>query len=540
MKKSIILLISILSLTYSCSDSYLDETPYSSYTPETLKDSLGTEASLTGLHYLYGTIWTWSDQQGWLSVWQVGTDVASAAQEQGVEIPYYDYTKLTSSDRAASFIWQKCYGLINNANSIISDMENTSSGVKGLSDNGKKRASAEAKFFRGYAYNMLATLFGGVPLITEPTTGPKTDYVRASLDEVNALIISDLTFCTEYLPDIESVPSNSGGKMYGRANKFMAMQLLGEAYLRAGKPELAEPQLQSIISSGRFKLIKNRYGTKTDLPGDYYSDMFVYGNQRRSQGNTETIWTFEVENNSVVPGGFSDNPQQRRVWTAAYYNISGMVLCDSLGGRGLARLRLSDWTNYRLYKNGDIRNSPYNIRRKIYINNPTHVNYGKQVPYVGTDTIYNVCPHTSKWGAFDPNDTFGYATVKDWILMRLGETYLLLAEAQFKQGKTTDAANTINMLRERAFRNYPTEGKVSASDITLDFILDERARELIGEENRRMTLMRTGTLLERAKLNTTKYKPIVGLTETNTLLPIPLTEIQLNKDAVLEQNAGYD
>ncbi len=540
MKRNIILLISILLLTYSCSDSYLDETPYSSYTPETLKDSLGVEASLVGLHYSYGTIWTWSEQQGWLSVWQIGTDVASAAQEQGVEIPYYDYSKLTSSDRAASFIWEKCFVLINNANSIINDLENESSTIKGLSENGKKRASAEAKFFRGYAYNMLATLFGGVPLITTPTSGPKTDYVRAPLDQINDLIISDLIFSTEYLPDIESVPSNSGGKEYGRANKYMAMQLLGEAYIRTGKPELAEPQLQSIISSGRFKLINARYGAKTDLAGDYYSDMFIYGNQRRSQGNTETIWTFEVENNSVVPGGFSDNPQHRRVWTSAYYNISGMILCDSLGGRGLARLRLSDWTNYSLYQDGDIRNSQYSIRRKIYINNPSHANYGKQVPYEGTDTIYNVCPHTTKWGAFDPNDTFGYATVKDWILMRLGETYLLLAEAQFKQGKTTDAANTINILRERAFPNYPAEGKVSASDITLDFILDERARELIGEENRRMTLMRTGTLLQRAKLNTTKYKPIVGLTETNLLLPIPLTEIQLNKDAVLEQNPGYD
>lgn len=540
MKKGIILIISILLLTYSCSDSYLEEKPYSSYTPETLKDSLGVEASLKGLHYSYGTIWTWSDQQGWLSVWQVGTDVASAAQQQGVEIPYYDYTKLTSSDRASSFIWERCYVLINNANSIISDMESASSTVKGLSENGKKRASAEAKFFRGYAYNMLATLFGGVPLVTEPTSGPKTDYVRASLDDINNLIISDLTFSTQYLPDIESVPTNSGGKQYGRANKFMAMQLLGEAYIRAGKPELAEPQLQSIISSGRFKLIDKRYGAKADLAGDYYSDMFVYGNQRRSQGNTETIWTFELENTNTVPGGYSGSPQQRRVWTSAYYNISGMILCDSLGGRGLARLRLSDWTNYRLYKDGDIRNSQYSIRRKIFINDPANANYGKQVPYVGTDTIYNLCPHTTKWGAFDPNDTFGYSTVKDWILMRLGETYLLLAEAQFKQGKTAEAANTINVLRQRAFPDYPTKGKVSASDITLDFILDERARELIGEENRRMTLMRTGTLVERAKLNTTKYQPIIGLTKTNLLLPIPLTEIQLNKDAVLEQNPGYD
>jgi hypothetical protein len=101
-----------------------------------------------------------------------------------------------------------------------------------------------------------------------------------------------------------------------------------------------------------------------------------------------------------------------------------------------------------------------------------------------------LAPHTTKWYQFDPNDTFGFAMIKDFVLMRLGETYLLLAEAQVQQGKLQDAANTINVLRARAFPNYPAQGQVSASDMTLDFILDERARELIGEENRRMTLMR--------------------------------------------------
>jgi hypothetical protein len=83
--------------------------------------------------------------------------------------------------------------------------------------------------------------------------------------------------------------------------------------------------------------------------------------------------------------------------------------------------------------------------------------------------------------------------IKDFMMMRLGETYLLLAEAQVKQGKTAEAANTINVLRTRA--QAPL---VTADKMTLDFILDERARELIGEENRRMTLMRTGTLVDRA------------------------------------------
>ena len=126
--------------------------------------------------------------------------------------------------------------------------------------------------------------------------------------------------------------------------------------------------------------------------------------------------------------------------------------------------------------------------------------------------------------------------------MRLGETYLLLAEANFKNGDLQGAADAINELRKRAFVNYPASGMVLASQINLNFILDERARELIGEENRRMTLMRTGTLVERAlRLNSNDpARPISGLTNTHLLLPIPLREIQLNKDAVLEQNPGYN
>jgi hypothetical protein len=77
--------------------------------------------------------------------------------------------------------------------------------------------------------------------------------------------------------------------------------------------------------------------------------------------------------------------------------------------------------------------------------------------------------------------------------------------------------------------------------VTLDFILDERARELLAEENRRLTLMRTGTLVQRVTaLNPNSVQnPVTGLTDKALLLPIPQSEINLNKDAVLEQNTGY-
>ncbi|MFA6087709.1 RagB/SusD family nutrient uptake outer membrane protein [Mucilaginibacter sp.] len=522
----------------SCKKSFLDEKPFSAYTPLTVADSLGFEASLVGVYNHVSTIFSWADQQGWPSVWAVGTDIANAtANQQGVEVPYYNYASLTPTDGAAARMWNRDYILVNLTNTIIDGVENPSN--TSLSANGKKAVSAEARFFRAYAYNNLATLFGGVPLIEHALTGPKTDFKRAPIADVNNFIVADLVFAAASLPDIDAVKSNSKGKLFGRANKYMALQLLAEVYLRMNKNDLAEQAAQSIISSGKFSLIKARYGVKSSLPGDYYSDMFQYGNQRRSQGNTEAIWVLEQENPTSVVGGITDNPQQRRVWGAAYYNVAGMAIVDSLGGRGIARLRLSNWVLYGLFKGTDVRNSQYNIRRRYYYNDPAPAYkniYGKQIPFTGPDTLFKICPSITKWGAFDPNDTFGYAMIKDFILMRLGETYLLLAEAQLKQGKTAEAAASINALRTRAQAN-----QVTASQMDLNFILDERARELVGEENRRMTLMRTGTLVERAlRLNSNDpAKPITGLSAKNLLLPIPLGEIQLNKDAVIEQNPGY-
>lgn len=529
--------ILLLFVLPACKKSFLDETVYSSYAPQTLRDSLGLEASLNGLYNHYSNFHTRSDRQGWLSVWQVGTDIAYAAQQEGVEVPYYTYSLLNSNDAAASWMWTWCYRMINNANIIIQNAEDPS--LTAMSEAGKKAANAEAKFFRAYAYNTLATLFGRVPVVTQPISTPKTDFVRAPLDEVNKLIEEDLLFAAANLPDVGNISAktNSMGKAAGRANKYMAMQLLAEASLRMNKPAQAEQQALAIINSGKFSLVKTRFGAKVNQPGDPFSDMFVYGNQRRSQGNTEVIWVFEMEHKASVPDGFTGNPQQRRVWVPAYYQISGMKLTDSTGGRGLARLRLNDHVVYGLYEDKDMRNSHYNFRRSYWYNDPSNPDLlGKKVPYAGFDTIFRINPHTTKWYQFDPKDEFGYDMIKDIILMRLGETYLLLAEAQFMQEKFDDAAITLSTLRARS-----NASPITASQVNLDFILDERVRELVGEENRRMTLMRTKTLVTRAKRynSVSPINQMSGIEDKHLLLPIPLSEINLNKDAVLEQNSDY-
>jgi hypothetical protein len=542
MKKFIIILLStsfFILLLSSCKKSFLTETAYSSYSPEALKDSLGFETSLVGLYNQFSNFYTKADRQGWLDVWQAGTDIAYASQAEGIEVPYYKYELLISTDAAASYTWTWAYNIINNANIIIQNVEDP--GTEGLSQAGKDAIDGEARFFRGYAYNMLATCFGKVPLLTQPLAAPKTDFTRAPLDSVNDLIAADLNYAAAHLPDVGAVGAakNAGGKPAGRANKYMAMQALAEAYLRMGKADLAEQQAQAVISSNQFTLVTSRYGVKASQPGDPFSDMFIKGNIRRSQGNTESIWVMEIEDRRVVPGGYTGDPQQRRNWGAAYYQIAGMKICDSLGGRGIARLRLDNWVLYDLYEPNDMRNSPYNIRRHYWYNDPSPsyaAVYGKEVPYTGADTLFKICPSTTKWGQYDPTDEFGYDMLKDITIMRLGETYLLLAEAQFDEGKLPEAATTLNTLRARSGASA-----ISAGDVTLDFILDERARELLAEENRRLTLMRTGTLVQRVTaLNPNSVQnPVTGLTDKALLLPIPQSEINLNKDAVLEQNTGY-
>lgn len=541
MKRPIIYCLLLALVFAACSKKFLEEDVYSSYSPETLTDSLGFEASIVGMHNHFSTFFSYADRQGWPSVWQVGTDIAYATQPEGIEVPYYNYATLTSTDGAANFTWTWAYRMINNANIVIASAENPNLG--GMTQANKNSINAEARFFRAYAYNVLATCFGEVPLVRQPLSAPKTDFVRASLDSVNKLIEDDLLFAASNLPDIDNVKKAGGKSLYARTNKAAAQQLLAEAYLRMGKPAEAEVQCNAIISSGKFNLITARYGVRAGSPGDAFSDMFIYGNMRRNQGNREAIWVMEQENPTVVTGGITANPQQRRNWGASYKDISGLVICDSLGGRGIGRMRLNNWVVYDLYDAGDMRNSHWNLRRQYWYNDPAHPNYGQPVAYSGPDTLYKIAPHTTKWYEFNPNDVFGFAMIKDFILMRLGETYLLLAEAQFRQGKLPEAAASINELRTRA--NAPL---VTAADINLDLILDERVRELLGEENRRMTLMRTGTLVDRAeRLNTDKINPaygspvnqLTGITSKVLRMPIPQGEIDLNKDAVLDQNDGY-
>src|SRR5690606_11071955 len=272
MKKYIKIMALVVGLSgtclVACNDSFLEEEIKSAYTPESLNDALGFESALIGLYQQVSTFYTQSGNQGWLGVWQVGTDIVWPTQPQGIEVPYYEYDLLTPDDEAAFQTWRRAYNVIENANSIIYSAEHPTGGALNMTADELKLINAEARCFSARSYNLLATLFGGVPLVTEPISEPKLDYTRASLAQVDAQIEEDLLYASQNLPSIDNTPAEA------RVSRFAANQLFAKFYLRTGAPEKAEAQADLIIDSGKFQLVNERYGVKADQPGDPFSDMF--------------------------------------------------------------------------------------------------------------------------------------------------------------------------------------------------------------------------------------------------------------------------
>jgi hypothetical protein len=132
---------------------------------------------------------------------------------------------------------------------------------------------------------------------------------------------------------------------------------------------------------------------------------------------------------------------------------------------------------------------------------------------------------------------FGHSDA-DFPLFRLAEMYLIYAEATVRSGGNTGTAvNYINLLRQRAYGN--ATGNITAANLTLNFILDERARELYWEGFRRTDLIRYGVFTSNAYLWTWKggVKNGRSVQDIRALYPIPSADLNVNPN--LTQNPGY-
>ena len=143
--------------------------------------------------------------------------------------------------------------------------------------------------------------------------------------------------------------------------------------------------------------------------------------------------------------------------------------------------------------------------------------------------------YSRKWEVEMDYSTNDWNSQGDWhtvVHLRLADSYLLYAEALFMNGNGTEAAEWINKVRLRSGAS-----PIDAGQLSIDFILDERSRELVSEELRKITLLRTGKYLERTR----KYNPLSMhyVQDYHTLYPFPAIAIDANKDKVMDQNLGY-
>jgi len=562
--KPSLLLVVLLSILVACDeDEFLEEEPLDFYSPEnSFVEFEQIEAAVINLYAKYRQeFWGQGSVNASPRLMFYGTDLMMNDKDLGESPPDYSALLLPTEERIRN-VWVPCYEIIFDTNVIIGrvDAENSP-----LTEQQKSLLKGEASFFRALCYNMLANLYGGVPIMLEETQSPKRDFVRASRAEIYQQCANDLLFAVSTLPEISDVPDH-------RISKEVASHLLSEVYIALTQWDEAIAAATTVIDHPATSLMMNRFGTRvddTEFGGDVYWDLFRQGNQNRSTGNTEALWVLQFE--QLVDGGgdgqlLLERFSIPRLWRANVTNNDGSnVFLVGNGpntfyyGRGSRFQRPSPYFLNELWEKsgtGDIRNSEYNIVRDFRINNPESdfdwqfalgENTGLQL-ITYADSARNFFPamaknstpgkHPSELFADDQSipgalTSRARQTWRDHYAIRLAETYLLRAEANLGKGDLVAAAEDINVVRRRA--NAP---EVTPDDINIDYILDERLRELYYEEFRLLTLTRLGKLVERTR----KFNPIfVGqsIQDHHNLWPIPFSEIEVNVEAELTQNPGY-
>lgn len=544
-------MILIFFLTLGCGEEALDEVPPHFIASENLyKSYQGLESGINGLYSLAR-----QEREGLDGGSALIADMTMNGTDNIVTNHYVSgFTNIARlwgninnpSDPFYSGVFKWLYFTINAANTILNAIENNKDIDWGTNaQDNKNRVLSEARAIRGWAYRHLTYGWGDVPLNLNPSTGSyiKTDWERAPVLEVRRQIISDLLFAEKYIPN-EAFSR-------GRMTKGAVQHYLSEMYLTLNKPDSALFWANQVINNGAYKLITARYGVKLKEPGVPFMDMFYEGNSNREEGNKEALWVFQFERN-VIGGG--TNGITRRHHLSRYVNIrvgtvSPLQYTIERGGYGLGRMSMTKWA-INNYESQDQRVSQYSIRKFFVLRDatfnapapadrlPVGWKYGDTLHLkwsvdISTQSNGKVdWPFSRKPEYVDPDNISGSPGYKDEVYLRLAETYLLKAEAQYLLGDVNGATSTINIIRKRSLAS-----DISASQVNIDFILDERSRELVLEEHRRYTLLRTNKWMERTK----KYNLNGGelIAEKDKLFPIPQSVIDVNLTKKMPQNPGY-
>lgn len=571
MKTLYLYILIVCSMLQSCS-SFLEETPYNKITAgnffTTAKEmEQGLNGLYSRLRELYRTGYI-------LYMCEAPTDIWKSAQAMDMEFRTWT---IDATSWNVSKLWENCYVSINQANAVIKALENNE--IPDLSDVKRAQYLGEAKFIRAHFYYHLVQQYGDVELKTEPTESLITESYRTPAAEIWNFIIDELKFSLDNIPEEQAV--------YGRITREAVKHHLVRAYLtvkRSDEDVLDAKRLaEEVIVSSNHSLM------------DSHKDLWNIENKRNPEVLFPILFTQTIELNGA-------GNELHTMFTASYSDhYPNALIRDLPYGRPWSRIRptyylqeLYDETKdarwedcYRTFwrvnkeEATDMVFSPYSKKSEEIVWRkgdsvmiiPKHPWTKEQVKAVWPVWVWmpdemreelqdKIQSESNPNGEWPSNTKFQSGTMyttliklqdplrasanemrgsRDIVVFRLGETYLLAAEACHLLGDNEKAAEYINVIRKRAaIPGKEKEMEITADQINIDFILDERAREMAGEFCRWYDLKRTGKLYER--MNNPDMNEIVAgkFQKYHVLRPIPRDQLaRISNPEDFPQNEGY-
>lgn len=572
MKTKIYLPIILMILLTSCGEEWLETKPLSINTPENIYvNKKGMESVLLSLRRdLRADFYGGGPMP--LTLELISSDVGVAGEQRQDMVINHDLfstpTQVGASQEYRN--WGVAWKPIRDANVVISRIEIP----EWDSEEDKNEVLAEAYFHRAYWYYRLVHQFGDVPFLNKEYTEPKIDFYTHSKNTILAKIQNDLEFSVQWLPEVVEP---------GKVNKAAGQHLLTKVYLANSEFDKAINAASSIINSGRYGLMAERFGI--DASDERFNVIWDLHQKENKSSSTNTEGILIVQDKYGFPGAETEGAQTMRVYTPWWSHASwlkdpdGKRACVDSNwdpqilalGRGVGMFRPCNYSNYTIWENSeaDLRHDPdtnWMPMSKVLINNPQSDYFGQPVRRQDMnqqDTVraWYPWPQYKVYVKDERRPQKPTGGNSDWYVFRLAETYLLRAEAYFWKGDMANAAADINKVRQRALAPL-----ISAGDVNIGYILDERARELYIEEPRKCELTRIACIMAENNLNGYStnnfheknfwYDRIIEKNEFynvgriweqfeykinpyHVFWPIPQSAIDANAGGKINQNKGY-
>jgi hypothetical protein len=389
---------------------------------------------------------------------------------------------------------------------------------------------AEARFLRAYQYWILMDIFGKPPFVTETTKIGSGLPPQISRTDLYAYVVSELKA-------IDPLLVKPGQNQYGRADEAAAWALLARVYLNAGvytgTPDYnnAITYASKVIAAGynlipdftQLMLADDNLNAGPQGGGIAAQQEFIFtinydGIKTQGYGGSQYL-THAAVGGQMIPAEFGESGGYDGLRTTS--NIIGLFPAPPF----------TDGSHFPNNANPDTRAEFWYPGQSLAISSVTTFAAG-----ITVTKFRNV----TRTGAAGQNLTFCDV---DLPLFRLSEMYLIYAEAVLRGGTAGDAVTAlkyINLIRARAYLgSAPGTGIITAGQLTLQFILDERARELFWEGFRRTDLIRYGLFTSSSYVWPWKGGVAggTGVADFRNLMPLPQSDLAANPN--LHQNPGY-